>query len=148
MKNERTKYGWRRAPRPFPSLLYSEQALGAHGFLRQGVALQNITQVVAIERMLDALSQPGAHLRLIAVADGLEQQILEADILEDLAQDVEDAPLSASLSTRSFPAAGKHVALAGLLGDQVPEVADLLLADAVMRPKRCSGRLGSMAGRN
>ena len=36
----------------------------------------------------------------------------------------------------------EDVALAGLGGDHVPQVADLGLADAVDAPKRCSSRLG------
>ena len=83
--------------------------------------------------MVDDLRQAGAHLGLVAVADRLDQQLAQRPALElELAEHVEDlaaerlARLLELLQQRAI-----DVALAGLLGDQVPEVADLGLADAV-----------------
>src|SRR5690606_11002332 len=80
----------------------------------------------------DLLVQARADLRLVAVADGLEQQILEARLLEDLAEDVEDtATEGLALHGDLLEQTVVDVALARLLRDEIPEVADLLLADAV-----------------
>ena len=38
-------------------------------------------------------AQAGAHFRLVAIADGLYEQVLEAGLLENFAQDVENAAL-------------------------------------------------------
>ena len=52
-------------------LFHGKEPFGAHRLLRQGVAVQDRQQFVAIEGVFDALAQPGAHLGLVAVADGL-----------------------------------------------------------------------------
>ena len=60
------------------------------------------------------------------------QQVLEARLLEDFAEDVEDAALEGlALDFQLLEQAVIDIALAGFLGDKVPEVADLGLADAV-----------------
>ena len=95
------------------------------------------------------MRQPGAHLGLVAVADGLDQQVAQRPALElQLAEHVEDlaaerlARLLQLLQQRAI-----DVALAGLVGDQVPEVADLGLADAVdaaealLEPVRVPGQV-------
>ena len=79
------------------------------------------------------MRQPGAHLGLVAVADRLDQQVAQRPALElELAEHVED--LAAERLARLLELLQQlavDVALAGLLGDEVPEVADLGLADAV-----------------
>ena len=83
--------------------------------------------------MLDDRGEAGAHLGLVAVADRLDQQVAQRPALElELAEHVEDLAaerLARLLELLQQPAV--DLALAGLLGDQVPEVADLGLADAV-----------------
>ena len=116
----------------FHLLLHREEALGAHGFLGQGVAVEDGAQVVVVEGVLDALAEPGADVRLVAVADGLEQQVLEAGALEDFAEDVEDAAIERlALDPKFFKQPEIDITFAGFLGDKVPEVTDLLLVDAV-----------------
>ena len=79
------------------------------------------------------MRQAGAHLGLIAVADRLDQQLAQRPALElKLAEHVED--LAAERLARLlqlFQQPAIDVAFARLLGDQVPQVADLGLADAV-----------------
>ena len=103
-----------------------------------------------IERVVDPAQQAGADFGLVAVADGLEQQVLEAHLLEDFAQDVEDAaPERLALDVELLEQAVEDIAFAGFLGDEVPEVADLLSG-------RCGGcgrsavrgGSGSTAGRS
>src|SRR5262245_59518445 len=97
-----------------------------------GVAVEERLEVLAVENLVDLPGQARAHLRMITVADGLDQQVLEAGLLEDFAEDVEDAALERlALDFELLQEAVVDVALAGLLGDQVPEVADPGLADAV-----------------
>ena len=77
--------------------------------------------------------QAGAHLGLIAVADGLDQQVAQRLALElELAEHVEH--LAAERLARLLQLLQQlavDIAFAGLLGHQVPQVADLGLADAV-----------------
>ena len=79
-----------------------------------------------------------------------EQQVLEADLLEDFAQDVEDAAIERlALDFQLLEQPVIDLALAGFLGDEVPEVTDL-------GPARCGGcgrsavrgGWGSTAGRS
>ena len=94
---------------------------------------EQVLEVAAVERVVDDLREPGAHLGLIAVADRLDQQLAQRPALElELAEHVED--LAAQRLARLLELLEQRavdVALAGLLGDEVPEVADLGLADAV-----------------
>ncbi len=116
----------------FHLLLHCEEALGAHAFLGQGVAVEDGAQVVVVEGVLDALAEPGADVRLVAVADGLEQQVLEAGALEDFAKDVEDAAIERlALDPKFFQQPEIDLAFASFLGDKVPEVTNLLLVDTV-----------------
>ena len=88
-------------------------------------------QMMMLEH-LDTLAQTGAYFRLVTVADGLKKKVLEAVTLKYLPEDVEDSPTQRSaLDTKLFEEAEKHIAFAGFLGDEIPEVADFLLADAM-----------------
>ena len=106
---------------------------GVHGVVGQRALFQQVPELAAVERVLDDRGQAGAHLGLVAVADGLDQQLAQRAALElELAEHVED--LAAQRLARLlelFQQLAIDVAFAGLLGHQVPEVADLGLADAV-----------------
>ena len=116
----------------FHLLLHSEEALGAHGFLRESVAVEDVAKCVAVEGVLDSLAKTGADFRLVAVADGLKEQVLEAVALEDFAENVEDAAIEGlALDAEFFEKPEIDIAFAGFLGDKIPKMADLLLADAV-----------------
>ena len=77
--------------------------------------------------------QPGPNFGLVAVADGLQEQFAQRTILEGkLAEDVEDlAAQCLAFLVQLFQKPLVDLALARVLGDQVPEVADFGLADAV-----------------
>src|SRR5712692_838907 len=66
-------------------LLHGEKALRAHCFLREGVAVEQGFQMLAVQGLVDFLHQAGANLRLVTVANGLYEQVLEARLLEDFA---------------------------------------------------------------
>ena len=108
-------------------------AAGVHGVVRQGALFEQVLQLRPVEGVLDDRGQARAHLGLIAVADGLDQQLAQRPALElQLAEHVEDlaAERLAGL-LQLLEQLAVDVAFAGLLGDQVPEMADLGLADAV-----------------
>ena len=108
-------------------------AARVHRVVGQRALFEQVLQLAAVERVLDDRGEPGAHLGLLAVADGLDQQVAQRPALElELAEHVED--LAAERLARLLELLQQRavdVALAGLLGDQVPQVADLGLADAV-----------------
>ena len=88
--------------------------------------------MIGVESGIDALIQPLADIRAVVVNDGVEEELLEAFLLKDLAKDVEDATLESRADRFQL---GKEavvdLALSGLLGDEIPQVANLLLADAM-----------------
>ena len=98
----------------------------------QGSPIQEGLEVICVESGIDALIQPLADIRAVVVNDGVEEELLEALLLKDLAKDVEDAPLESRADRFQL---GKEavvdLALSGLLGDEIPQVANLLLADAM-----------------
>ena len=106
---------------------------GVHRVVGERPLFEQVLELAAVERVLDDRRQPGAHLGLVAVADGLDQQVAQRPALElELAEHVED--LAAQRLARLLELLQQlavDVAFARLLGDQVPEVADLGLADAV-----------------
>ena len=102
------------------------------GLLGQRAALEQIQEVGVAGGVVDHLQEARLDLRLLAVADRLDQEVAQGLLLEQLAEDVVD-PAAERLARRLelLQEAGVDVALAGLVRDQVPEVADLGLADAV-----------------
>jgi hypothetical protein len=83
--------------------------------------------------VFDGVGKARAYLRQVAVADGFDQKVAQRPALElELAEHIEN--LSAERLSGFFEFLQQtaiDVALAGLLGHQVPQVADLGLADAV-----------------
>src|SRR5690606_24106126 len=70
--------------------------------------------------------------RVGAVADGLDQQILEAPLLKDFTEDVEYAAAeSLAFDFQFVEQALEYVAFTGFRGHHVPQVADFGLTDAV-----------------
>ena len=113
-------------------ILHGEKALRAHRFLRESVAIEDVAKFVAIEGILNALAETGADFGLIAVTDGLKEQILQADAFEDLAKNVEDTAIEGlALNTKFFKKPKIYIAFPRFLGDKIPQMADFLLTDAV-----------------
>ena len=94
-----------------------------------------------------AVFEVGAPLRLLAVADGVEQQLAQRPSFElQFAEHVED--LAAERLPGLFQLLEKPP-VAGFVGDQVPQVADLRLADAVDAAEALFQAVrGSRAGRS
>src|SRR6266571_8976873 len=93
----------------------------------------SLHDALPIHAVFDGPREARAHCGLVAVADGLDKEIPQRPALElELAQHVEN------LSAQGLPGLLEllqqppiDVALARFLGHQVPQVADLGLADAV-----------------
>ena len=113
-------------------LLHREQPLGAHRFLSEGIALKNLAKTTLIEGVVDALSESQSNFRLVAVSDRLEKQVLKARLLEDLAEDIEDAAFERfALYFDLFQQAMIDITLARFLSHEIPKMTHLLLTDAV-----------------
>ena len=81
---------------------------------------------------LDDLVEPGPHVGTVAVADGVQQELPELAAGEHLAEHVVDLPvegLAHLLDLLEQPQV--HLGLAGVVGHEVPHVADLGLPYAV-----------------
>ena len=99
------------------------------------VSLRSATKLLDrgdVDRAIDLAEQLGLLLRPIAVADRIDQQVAQRLALEQLAEHVID--LAAERGARLFQLfqqAAIDLAFARVGGAEVPEVADLGLADAV-----------------
>src|SRR3989442_991300 len=101
----------------------------------EGLALWSDERL--LERVRDDLRQAGTHFGTLAVPDGLDQEFSKRLTVElELAQYVEDLPAErVSSLTQLLQEDPVDIALARLLGHEVPEVADLSLTDPVDAPE-------------
>ena len=108
-------------------------APGIHGVLSQGAFFQQGLELAALECVVHGGVEASANLRLFPVAYRLHQEFPQRAPLElELAEDVEHLP--AQGFARLFQLVEQpaiDVALAGAVGNKVPQVAHLGLADAV-----------------
>jgi hypothetical protein len=120
----------------FHLLFHSEEPLDAHGFLRERVAFEEFLDVAAVEGGVDAVREAGANLGQVVVTDGIEQEVLEALFLEHLTKNIEYASFECFVDGFQLDEQTMiDFALAGFLGHEVPEMTDLLLANAVDAPE-------------
>jgi hypothetical protein len=102
-----------------------------HHVVVQRLPCQHLLEAVA-DGGVDDLEELAADLLLVAVADRLDEQVLEAAVAEHFAEDVIDATAERlALLLKLLQQPPVDVALASLGGDHVPHVADLGLPDAV-----------------
>src|SRR5439155_438121 len=115
-----------------------------HGVMSQGAFLQQVPQLLAVEGVLDYLHEASADLGPLAVAHRLDQQISKWFAFElKLAEDVENlAPERLSSFLQLVQQRAIDVSLAGFLGDEVPEMADLGLTDSVDAPESLLDSVG------
>ena len=136
---------------PLHLFAHAEHARRVHAVMRQRPFFEQVLQLGLVEGVRHHLRQPRADFGPFAVADRFDQQVAQRLPLElELAQHVEHLP--AERLTRLLQLLQKgaiDIALAGLFGNQVPEVADFGLC-------RCGGcgrsavrcGSGSTAGRS
>ena len=97
----------------------------------RGAFGDELVQALADGRV-DDLVEPGADLGVVAVADRLEEEVAQRVALERLAEHVEDlAVVGLALLLDLGEQLGEDGAFPGVGRDEVPQVADLGLADAV-----------------
>ena len=136
---------------PFHVLADAVHVAGVHHVMDELPLLEQVLQRRAVERLVDGGLEARAHCRLFAVADGVEQQLAQGFPFElQLPKHVEH--LAAECLPRLLQLLQQSpvdVALAGLVGDQVPQMADLRLADPVDAAEALfQGGSGSTAGRS
>ena len=112
---------------------HAVDAAGIHGVGRQGALFEQLAQLLGIEGVFDGGGEAGAHLRLLAVADGVDEQLAQRPAVElHFAEHIINLAAEGLAGLlQFFEQALVDVALAGFGGDEIPEVADLGLADAV-----------------
>ena len=100
--------------------------------------------MLAVQGMIDDLKEPGLDFGLVAVADRLKQQFAERTVVEgELAEHVEDlAAQRLPLFVELFQEAEIDFAFARILGDEIPQVADFGLADAMNAPESLFQAIG------
>ena len=97
--------------------------------------LHDLLERVA-DRGVDHQRQLRLHLGPLAVADGVDEQLPQGLAPERLTEHVEDLIAERpALLLELLEQPLEDLALPGVVGDEVPEVADLLLADAVDAPE-------------
>ena len=97
----------------------------------EGPLVEQVLEPVADE-CVDDLVHLRLHVGAFAVLDGVQQQVAQRGLGEGLAEDVEDlAAVGLAHLLELLQQSGEHLAFAGVRGDEVPEPADLFLADAV-----------------
>ena len=107
-----------------------------HGVVGQRTALEKIQEMLLVDRAVDPLEEPRLDILALSVLDGLEQEVLQRRPLEQLAEHIVDAPaerFARGLQLLQEPCV--HLAFAGIGGNQIPQVADLGLPDAVDAPE-------------
>jgi len=118
-------------------LAHARKPARVHRVAHERSLLEQILDLRSVNGVCDRLREARAHLRLLAVPDRLDQQIAQGAPLElELAEHVEH--LSTERLAGLFEFLEQRVvdvALARLHRDEVPEVADLGLADAVDAPE-------------
>jgi hypothetical protein len=110
----------------------------ADGVVRERVLVQQFAKPVPVERMVHNERQARAHVRLVAVSDGLNQKLPQWAVIEgQFAENVKN--LASERLTLLFELLQKQIidgALAGFAGNNVPTMAYLRLPNAVYRRSR------------
>src|SRR5947209_17604579 len=115
---------------------------GVEGVGGEGVLGDEFDQTFA-DALVDDAIEARFHLGVVAIADGLDEQLAKGAAGQGGAEDVEDLPAQvAALLLQLFKEASVDLALAGAVGHEVPEVADLGLTDAVHAPEALLNSVG------
>ena len=102
-----------------------------HHVLMQRLRLEHVPEPLP-DRGIDYLKEPGLDLGLIAVADGLNEQVLQTGVAEHLSEHVVDPAVERlALVFELFQQSPVDVAFTSLGRHEVPHVADLGLANTV-----------------
>jgi transposase len=123
-RTEALRGSWPRGAKTFHLFAHARHAAPIHRVVGERSVLDQTLEVWSIHAVFDRTGEARAHLGLVAVADGLDEEIPERPALElELAEHVED--LSAQGLARFLELLQQsaiYVTLAGLLGHQVPQL--------------------------
>ena len=105
--------------------------------------------MLTVQGIIHRLVEPGAHIWLVAVADGLQHEFTQRLVLEaHPAQHIEDLPAQRNtLFLQLLKEPLENLALARFAGNQVPQMADFRLAntvnasEALLQPVRIPGQV-------
>ena len=88
--------------------------------------------MVVIECLVDLTREPRAHFGLVAVANRLNEQVLQTSVFEDFAKDIEHTALECfTFDFQFLEEPMVDVAFACFFCDKVPQMADFDLSDTV-----------------
>ena len=88
--------------------------------------------MLAIQFGIEDAVEPCLGLGIIALADGSNEDVAQRGLLKDCAEDIKNGSAErGAFIFQLFKEAEVNVTLAGVMGNEIPEVADLALADAV-----------------
>ena len=134
---------WANQACTYPGCSLRASASSRSARIRSRSAVESTSELRACSRTISASPSPtfasmtrselGLHVRLVAVPDRLQQQVPKFPAGQHVTQDVEHLVLAEGVPhlRQLVEQSAVDLALAGLVGDQVPHVADLGLADAV-----------------
>ena len=105
--------------------------------VRQRSVFDQGLKLILVDRTADGLGEPCLDIRTLAIANGLDQQFSQRLAFEDeLSKHVEYLSTQGLARLLQFLQQGEiDLALARLVRDQIPEVANLGLADAMDPPE-------------
>ena len=116
----------------FHFLFDSIEIFHAHMLFDQSIAVQDFFKMLGIQSAFNDLIELGFDFRLFPVANSFDQQVFQGNVLEGFAQDVEDASAKrGSFHLQLVEKSLEDVSFSGFLGDHVPQMADLGLANPV-----------------
>ena len=126
--------------RPLHLLADSLNAGGVHRVVDELPLLQQVLDRAPVEGLIDSGVEPCPHLGLLAVADGVEQQLAQRPPLElKLSEDIEHLAAEGLTGLlQLLQEAPVDVSFARVVGDQIPQVADLRLPDPVDASASCT----------
>ena len=101
--------------------------------LRQCALLKKFRQSLFVKGIIHNPAEPCLHLRIITVADSLHKQFPKRLIIKsDFAKNIENLPAEGlTLLLQLGKKTLEHHTLTGLIGNKIPEIADLRLPNSV-----------------
>ncbi len=119
--------------RPLHVLANAIDLAGVHGVMSERPLLDEVLESGAVKGTGNDVVETRTHVRLLAIANGLNHEFAQRLALEhDFSQNIENLAAEGFAGLFQLVEQGAiDLALAGLIGDEIPQVAYLRLADAV-----------------
>ncbi|MBR3688718.1 MAG: hypothetical protein IKL85_06565, partial [Lentisphaeria bacterium] len=112
--------------------LDGKQHFLGHSLVNQGISPDNFLQMGRIQGFGELFRHPLLRFRAFSLANGLNQQFFEGNIVESIAQNVENtATKGVTLNIQLLEQGLEDFTLAGFVRDHVPEMTSFRLTDTV-----------------